>query len=64
MTTTAVTTTASEGRAAPTSDIIARFQARTATSRRDWEEFGRHLPEGHTRVSGFLLPPSDRARTR
>ena len=56
MTTTAVTTTASEGRAAPTSDIIARFQARTTTSRRDWEEFGRHLPEGHTRSAAFFFP--------
>ena len=56
MTTTAVTTTASEGRAEPSSDIIARFEARTATSRREWEDFGRNLPDGHTRATAFFRP--------
>ncbi len=39
----------------PTS-ITERYRARTPISKREWEEYGRNLPDGHTRATAFFTP--------
>jgi len=54
--TTALTPERSARDGEPSSGITARFEARTSASRREWETFGGHLPEGHTRSAAFFPP--------
>ena len=49
-------TTAAAVRARPAASVTERYGARTPTSQREWERFGRHLPEGNTRGAAFFAP--------
>jgi len=51
----AVTTVPADSEA-PATSVIGRYRARTTTSKREWEDFGRHLPDGHTRATAFFTP--------
>ena len=49
-------TAAAAVRARPATSVTERYEARTPTSQREWERFGRHLPEGNTRGAAFFAP--------
>ena len=40
----------------PSSAVTTRYEVRTPASKREWEAFRRHLPDGHTRDTAFFPP--------